>query len=77
MRQLGTSLINFREKLVRVIYTDGCIYNHGTVVRWSLYDDVTTKHCRGEIWYFKANKKHELPLQIVLNMWQTIRPVKL
>ena len=77
MRQLGTSTINFREKFVMVIYTDGCIYNHGTVVRWSLYDDVTMKHFRGKIWYFKANKKHELPLQIILNMWQTIRPVKL
>ena len=60
-----------------VIYTDECIYNHGTVVTWSLYDDVTTKHFRGKIWYFKENKKNELPLQIVLNMCQTIGPVKL
>ena len=77
MRQLGTSTINFREKFVMVINTDGFIYNHRTVVRRSLYDDVTPKHFRGKIWYFKASKKHELPLQIVLNMWQTIRPVKL
>ena len=77
MRQLGTSTINFREKFVMVIYTGGCIYNHETVVRWSLYDDVTRKHFRGKIWYFKANKKHELPLQIVLNMCQAIGPVKL
>ena len=42
------------EKLIRVIYTDGC-----------------------KIWYFKENEKHELPLQIVLNMWQSIGPVKL
>ena len=77
MRQLGTSTINFREKFVMVISTDGCLDNHGTVVRRSLYDDVTTKHFPSKIWYFKANEKHELLLQIVLNMWQTIRPVKL
>ena len=65
------------EKLIRVIYTDGCIYNHGTVVTWSLYDEVSMKHFRCKIWYFKANKKHELQLQIVLYMWQTIGPVKL
>ena len=58
-----------------VIYTDGCIYNHGTYI--GLYDDVTTKHFRGKIWYFKANKEPKLPLQIVLNMWQTIGAVKL
>ena len=60
-----------------VIYTDGCIYNHGTVVRWSLYDNITTKHFRDKMWYFKANNEHELHLQIVLNMCQTIGPVKL
>ena len=76
MRQLGTSTINFREKFVMVIYTDGCIYIHGTVVKGSLYDDVTTKIFRGKIWCFKANKKHELPLQIFPNMFQTIRAVK-
>ena len=62
------SILNIAEKFVMVIYTDGCICNHGTVVTWSLYDDVTTKHFRDKIWYFKANKKHELLLQIVLNM---------
>ena len=65
------------EKFVMVIYTDGCIYNHGTVVTWSLYDDVTTKHFRGEIWCFKGNEKHDLPLQIVLNMCHSIETVKL
>ena len=47
------------------------------MVTWSLYDDVTTKHFGGKIWYFKANKKDELPLPIVFNIWETIGAVKL
>ena len=58
-----------------VIYTDGCIYNHGTYM--GLNDHVTTKQFLGKILYFKANKKHELAFKIVFNMWQTIVQVKL
>ena len=42
-----------------------------------LYDHVTTKHFLGKILYFKAYKKRQLALQIVVNIWQTIVHFKL
>ena len=53
-----------------VIYTDRCIYNHGT--HMGLYDYVTTKHFQAITFYFKAYKKPELAFQIVVSIWQTI-----
>ena len=47
-----------------------------TVVTWSLYDDITTKHFKGNILYFKANKKFEIAPQISVNMWQRIWPAR-
>ena len=49
-----------------VIYTDGCIYNHGTFS--PLCDDVTTKHFYEKILYLNGNKRLELALNVFSNI---------
>ena len=67
--------MNFGVKILKEKYFH-LAENHA-VVTWSLCDDVTTKHFLANIWFFKANKKPELALQMIFNMWQTVGPVKL